>query len=312
MISMFINSILQQKPLRLIGSIFSTPTAQTQNAREEKTTKEARSFEAIEGIDNTLLHDAIIDNDTTKAISLIHGTDDSSFINKKSLGNTALMLALKCGNIEVAKQLLAHPYINVDTRDDRGLTPLHWACMLRQDDIIQLLMNKGADPRVETKKWGKLSDSKDELGLPMTPENLYVSPVIYNNFCDFYRASMISRHETALWLDTYEHIGKESAFYIIFADSPKLYIPGAIAYTDIIFHMKTLCENLGWKAESTKFYSIEEAGYRTSEFFKLNFITGIGHFCKYRNAIPVNERIVALMKETHPKDELSPALQRRC
>lgn len=301
---MFIDSIFKQKPIRLIGNVYSTSTAQTQYAAKEKDLQKTRSLAASEGIDNTLLHDAIIDNDTTTAIGLIQTISDSDFINKKSLGNTALMLALKCGNMEVVKQLLAHSHINVNTSDDHGLTPLHWACMLRQDDIIQLLMDKGADPHSETKKWGKLSDSTDELGLPMTPENLYVYPVIYNNFCDFYRASMISRRETALWLDTYKNIGRESDYYIIFADSPNLYIPGAMAYTDIIFHMKTLCENLGWKNESTKFYSIEEAGCRTSQLFKLNFMTGIGHFCKYRNAIPVSEHIVALMK-ANQKDELS-------
>lgn len=58
--------------------------------------------------------------------------------------NTPLILSLKRGNIEMAMFLIERG-ANVNVAGFRGFTPLHWACILRLDDIIELLILKGAN-----------------------------------------------------------------------------------------------------------------------------------------------------------------------
>lgn len=249
--------------------------------------KQADSSEASGPVvlTNTELHNAIIENNTNKAIELIR-TKDAAFINQKSLGNTALMLALKSGNIPIVKELLNRPNVQIDARDDRGLTPLHWACMLRQDEVIISLIDKGADPYAVTESWSSKHPHET-----FVPYDLYIQPVNYKAFDEY------GLTERAYFPLNNIAIEREKEV-LCFTDRPTLAIEGAIAYTDIIFHMKRLCENLRLTDAFTisPFISKSESGVE-SDLFRVNFNRGNQLFCMYRNAIPVNEDILELMQQ---------------
>ncbi|XP_018329728.1 ankyrin repeat domain-containing protein 40 isoform X2 [Agrilus planipennis] len=56
------------------------------------------------------------------------------------------------GDIEAVESLLKH---NVDINSKNavnGWTALHWACKRGNEDVVKILMNNGADPKVETFK----------------------------------------------------------------------------------------------------------------------------------------------------------------
>ena len=57
--------------------------------------------------------------------------------------NTPLILAAKTGATEVVRQLI-NAGAEVDLQDYRGYTALHYACILRDDKMIQLLLKAGA------------------------------------------------------------------------------------------------------------------------------------------------------------------------
>ena len=60
-------------------------------------------------------------------------------------------MALQYGNLEVAKALLNIEGVLVNVRDHHGLYPLDYAAALRADDILQLILDKGAVDRVKAK-----------------------------------------------------------------------------------------------------------------------------------------------------------------
>lgn len=66
--------------------------------------------------------------------------------------NTPLVLAVKKGLKDTAIALIhAGADLNIACKD--GLTALHWACILRQNDIISELLEQGADPTL-TSQYG--------------------------------------------------------------------------------------------------------------------------------------------------------------
>lgn len=233
--------------------------------------------ESSEGVDNTRLHHAIINNEKDIAFLCISADEEvyraseSTLINKRSLGNTPLVLALKTGAIEIVEKILSHPAVDVDLVDNLGLTPLHWACMLRQNKLIALLLSK----------------------------NAYLMPYIIKN-----------SHDMTLWGGKSEYVkdDKISPFYLyhhntpyvamkrhstfpLFKDSPTFRARDAEAYTDCSFHMKSLCTNLKWDKDSDgvplHFLSLNDTPY-TGKLFVRNFAKGLEHFCRYRDAIAID------------------------
>ena len=125
----------------------------------------------------TLLHEAILrgDKDTANKIidDDIQATDGQTIINvysqckihisskdghlvpskEKQNENTALLLAIKLGLISIALKILEHPKIDVNLKDIRGLTALHWAAVLRQDFLIKKLCTRGANASLITSLW---------------------------------------------------------------------------------------------------------------------------------------------------------------
>lgn len=61
--------------------------------------------------------------------------------------NSPLLLALKTGNITVAKELIKRlSPEDLRCKDHFGFTPMLWAAMLRLDDIVAMLVLKDVDP----------------------------------------------------------------------------------------------------------------------------------------------------------------------
>ena len=56
-----------------------------------------------------------------------------------------LLAALEEGNANEARQLLSIGIMDEDCADRRGMTPLHWAAQKGLDDVVQLLIDRGAD-----------------------------------------------------------------------------------------------------------------------------------------------------------------------
>ena len=61
------------------------------------------------------------------------------------LGNTALMLACKSKNMQLARMLLAHPRIELDLQNRRGFTALMFATCKGHAAMVDLLLAAGAD-----------------------------------------------------------------------------------------------------------------------------------------------------------------------
>ena len=176
--------------------------------------------------DNTILHDAIHENDTTLALQNM--TD--KIINTQSAGNTPLLFALKKGNVVVAEALLRNSSIDVFAQDSRGLAALHWACMLRQDKIIETLLDKKADPHLKVERWVE----SDTLGISepfdLTPIALYERKVGVENFIYYYLFDVTVRAENE---NAQRRIPSYGSFFDSrhnyqagFKDRADLYIPG--------------------------------------------------------------------------------------
>ena len=223
---------------------------------------------------NNPLHEAILANDTAFAIHLILNDPNAELINAKSLDNMPLVLSLKRGNMEIAQALLQHNKINVHCADGRGLTALHFACMLRQNRVISLLLDKGANPYFEVKPW--ISGFGKQKLIPL---NLYCRNVSVAAF----QACAVSHSNC-------------------FIDSPSMGLFGELAYTDIIFHIDALCINL-WQRSDLSFAKLGSRlanGFtplRTCDVFKYNFSLGFIPFCEHRNASPIDDSLIQRMNE---------------
>ncbi len=261
---------------------------------------------SLEAPQNTILHDAIINDDLELALHVItqdsSAFDGQSIINNRSLGNTALLLALKTGSMTIAEALLRYPAIDIHITDERGLTALHWACMLRQDRIITPLLDKGADPRQVVPAWAASGiDEPDE----MTPLNLYQRDISAHHLGRYVE---LAQEAVKFMLNPRAFSSKYPAYGCCFfyadggrllhrsgfTDRPDLHIPGEMAYTDIVFHMAPLCRNLGWSGTETVFVSPEEVT-RSSAMFAENFFLGYGDFCRYRNELKPDAELLERM-----------------
>jgi ankyrin repeat protein len=59
-----------------------------------------------------------------------------------------LLQAAQEGNVKEAKQLIESG-TKVNIQDEKGYTPLHWATLQKHPDLVQLLLEKGADYKLK-------------------------------------------------------------------------------------------------------------------------------------------------------------------
>ncbi|WP_167596221.1 ankyrin repeat domain-containing protein [Leeuwenhoekiella sp. ZYFB001] len=75
---------------------------------------------------------------------------DVQFNTTQAEGNTLLHLAAKANDLELLKRIAAFD-IDIDAKNDEGLTALHVAAMKAADDkMMKYLISKGADTKVKT------------------------------------------------------------------------------------------------------------------------------------------------------------------
>lgn len=67
-----------------------------------------------------------------------------------SNGSTALHLAARRGNDQIAELLLRHPKVDVNAKDLASMTPLHLACVSGNVAISKMLLGRGADIRAKS------------------------------------------------------------------------------------------------------------------------------------------------------------------
>lgn len=231
---------------------------------------------------NNKLHDAIIKNDSKEAISLIkEKKDDKDFLTVQSLSNSPLLLAMKHGNLVVALDLLENPIVDVNTKDVNGLSVLDWACMLRQDQVIEKILNHTTfKPKYH-----------------QNAANFYQAPVDMKPFENYLKACInpFSAKSTPDLERTAEHFAENNRY------SEFLDIRGQSQYTDLIFFIRDICVNLKWKEPedfpkpSEKRPDLLSSYMMFQEYFRLAY----KDFCIKRNAIPVNQDILQRLPQRH-------------
>jgi uncharacterized protein len=72
------------------------------------------------------------------------GNDKVMANAKNKIGDSVLILAIKDNNIEAAKRLV-EVGADVNIRDSEGITPLMYACMIGNSELVKQLVSKNAD-----------------------------------------------------------------------------------------------------------------------------------------------------------------------
>ena len=61
---------------------------------------------------------------------------------RDSEGNTFLNVATQCGNYQVVNKLCNDKYANINTQNNLGNTPLHYAIAYKYNGIMQTLIDR--------------------------------------------------------------------------------------------------------------------------------------------------------------------------
>jgi hypothetical protein len=211
---------------------------------------------------NTPLHEAVLANDDAKVIALLSDKRESKNINEPSLMNTPLTLALKQGNTQIAKCILARAKeleLNINHKDSRGLTALDWACMLRNDEVISMILSMPG-----------LILPKDSYA-----KALYYQPVEVTIFTNFLKEMAESNA-----MDIAENRG--FSHLRILKQEP---------YSDMVYFMRDICVNRG--IMQAKDFPPERGASHV--WFYRCFKKGYEAFCAERNQIPVNQELLTAM-----------------
>lgn len=94
------------------------------------------------------IHNAAKSGNLDKLRKLIAEGVDVNKPNKK--GITPLMYAIANKHEKVVKELLKHPQIDIEKQSDDGKRPIHWAAEMYNLEILNTLLDKGADINSET------------------------------------------------------------------------------------------------------------------------------------------------------------------
>lgn len=93
-----------------------------------------------------------------------------NIINKTN--DTPLHHAAKEGRIDICSMILKHPDINVNVKNKRGMSPLHLAALENHYKVVQLLMDNGADWKLQDKNFHLPLHYAAQKGFPETCEVL--------------------------------------------------------------------------------------------------------------------------------------------
>jgi len=95
--------------------------------------------------ENTPLHRACLDNNLQQVVRLLETND---VCKKNVLGDTPLHIACKRQNIDIITAILDKNKKCIDDQNSNEYTALMIACMMRNDDMVELLLSNGANPSV--------------------------------------------------------------------------------------------------------------------------------------------------------------------
>ncbi len=245
---------------------------------------------------NTRLHRAILDGDAEAAKALIAHDQKAEIINVKALENTPLMLALKCGLTGVALAILQHPKVDVYAKDKRGLRALDIACILKSDEVIELLLAKYTKADIHCgvslgykKTHIQYDPVLDKLGFRVpakyvTPFQLYVS-----RFANYRGAGMVNEYAD-------NELG--GSVFSEYANDPCLHITGLFPVLDassdlFIFHMRSLCVNWGLKKATD--FTLE---VNTDKQHQSDMKIGAGVLCAACDKKPLSIAIALMLFES--------------
>ncbi|ORY09021.1 ankyrin repeat-containing domain protein [Clohesyomyces aquaticus] len=80
---------------------------------------------------------------------------DAEFAGPLINGATLLHRAAYLGDIAQLSDLLRRfPLIDVNVKDDRGITPLHLSCQTNREEVVVFLLRHGADCRISSQNFG--------------------------------------------------------------------------------------------------------------------------------------------------------------
>jgi ankyrin repeat protein len=104
-------------------------------------------------------------------------------------GETALMIALKSDNNQMAEYLIEQG-ANLDLKDRNEQSVLHWACLNEKIKLVHLLIRKGADLNIKNK------DGKTPLMLSLQQQFFLISEMLIENNADL---SVLDVNGTSVW-----------------------------------------------------------------------------------------------------------------
>jgi len=91
----------------------------------------------------------------------------------EALCSPPLFIAVDYGHLDTLCALLDDAGISVDSKDDRGYTPLQWASWNGQQEIVQILIERGAKVDEDALDLAKEYDHKDIAALLFQHVDLY-------------------------------------------------------------------------------------------------------------------------------------------
>jgi len=71
-------------------------------------------------------------------------------VNITSADSSPLHEAVRRHNLPILELLLGAPKVNVNLPSDGGKTPLHFAILEKKPDVVEVLLRKGADPKLKS------------------------------------------------------------------------------------------------------------------------------------------------------------------
>lgn len=263
-----------------------------------------QSSHDIDMYKNTSLHQAILMNQTERALQLIES--EPSLINVAVLENTPLLLAIKTGNVDIALALLQHPHIDVNVADNTGMRAIHWAAFLRMDVLIKLLLPTSLSTIAENKKaFGKLTAFASLL-----PSDFYktsfldIARLDVENF-GFMEGSFLATNLLLLQMgiSMFSQRAQERAKEKLRTDLAHT------ALTNLSYHMDSLCINYcgmerkelmrSYNASQDNLTRQYKSSYpRSSDIYRYNFVTGYPVLAIYRNSLALDADLLSALEES--------------
>lgn len=227
---------------------------------------------------NNELHNTILARDEVMCSELI-STMSPRQLNQRSLGNTPIMLALKTGLVNIAECLINDEQVLIDISDKRGFSLLHYACFLREDRLIESLLDRDAT-----------SYQVDEI-YDWPPKSMML------------RNSLVKATEPLrLYQDDVFIISPEPE-EIIDSDNWH-YLP--LILTDLLFHMDKLCLNYGLKQadDFTAADEIPSSAIRFATYVKI----GLNDLLEMRKAKMLSNELIERLSNVSQQQHLAVSL----